>query len=113
MDDQSFAHIGLQVGRANDPGLLDVVAAYPGDHDRAGCEGQKIFRGRTEIRGEGPILSRVGGVDLPAAGGGPAAFNLAKNRQWEKCRSSLATPAVQQGSVPRKLLFELQRIAIT
>ncbi len=62
---------------------------------------------------EGPILSRVGGVDLPAAGGGPTAFNLAKNRQWEKCRSGSTTSAVQQGSVPRKPLFELQRIAIT
>jgi hypothetical protein len=33
------------------------------------------LEGRQEFGDEGPILSRVGGVDLPAARGGPAAFN--------------------------------------
>jgi hypothetical protein len=39
---------------------------------------------------------------------------LVKNQQREEHRSGSATPAVQRGSVPRRLFFAaLQRIAIT
>ncbi len=41
-------------------------------------------------------------------------YQLVKNLQWEEHRTGSATPAVQQGSVPRKLFFAAQqRIAIT
>ncbi len=41
-------------------------------------------------------------------------YQLVKNLQWEEHRTGSATPAVQRGSVPRRLFFAAQqRIAIT
>jgi hypothetical protein len=62
---------------------------------------------------DGPILARVGGANLPVDGGG-SFHQLVKNQQQEEHRTGSATPAVQRGSVPRRLFFAaLQGIAIT
>jgi hypothetical protein len=54
-----------------------------------------------------PIEARVGG-------GRDSFHQLIKNLQWEEHRTGSATPAVQRGSVPRRLFFAAQqRIAIT
>jgi hypothetical protein len=62
---------------------------------------------------DGPILARVGGANLHRQGR-DSSHQLVKTLRREELRTSLATPAVQRGSVPRRLFFAAQqRIAIT
>ncbi len=60
---------------------------------------------------EGPILWRCGSSRRR---GRLCGQQLSQDQQWEKYRSGSATPAVQRGSVPRRMFFATQqRIAIT
>ncbi len=53
---------------------------------------------------DGPILARVGGANLPIDGEGQAP-TISQEQEAGRTWDGSATPAVQWGSVPRRLFF--------
>ncbi len=68
---------------------------------------KRYLNERQEAGEENPILKRAGEVELPAAGGRLWTSQLSQEQSTGERRSRRATPAVQQGSVPRMLLLVL------